>query len=362
MPPRKLYPGQSLTATEQNALVAKVARLGRVSGTGQTTVGRDDDATSVRDNRLDTIYARITGAPTGSKYPWIEVVRETGGTYTDVAAPFGRTGTAADLPAVEITGNTSVPTGAIVELSVLPGGGGWGFTWGAGGIVTANVDTSEESTTTRLEFDQDTGIRVDAGATDADPDTVSIDPDVLVDTLTFDVDVQVPTCISVILTKTYAATTLGGESVLTNVTAAVAWKTKTVSMLANTTVSAAGACVAPPSCCPTGAVSLACGDGVTYTTLTFSNKTLDCTCLPATGTYVVGSYPSGDLYAEWSTAGCPGNVAWELKCVDDVYLLYAGGVACTPVSAVAGSMVFDSPNLGANCGGAGGTVRATITP
>ncbi len=39
-------------------------------------------------------------------------------------------------------------------------------------LVTANTDGSEESTTVRLEFNKDQGIKVIAGATDADPDIV----------------------------------------------------------------------------------------------------------------------------------------------------------------------------------------------
>lgn len=122
-------------------------------------------------------------------------------------------------------------------------------------LTTANVDTTEESTTSRLEFDQDTGIRVDAGATDADPDVVSIDLVTLVEALPpelFDETIQVPTCLSIKLTKTYASTQLGGQDVLTDVTAALTWKTRTVAMLRGTDIGTAGYCVAPSDCCPDG--------------------------------------------------------------------------------------------------------------
>jgi hypothetical protein len=133
MPPRKLYPGQQLTAAEQNALVAKVRRMDQMQGAGDTTVVRDNGGSVVRDNRPDVILARITGAPTGAAYPYIEVAPNGDGTYTDVDAPFGRTGTATDNPAYERAGRTDVPTGAIVELTpkmVLSGG--WSFAWGDG--------------------------------------------------------------------------------------------------------------------------------------------------------------------------------------------------------------------------------------
>lgn len=50
---------------------------------------------------------------------------------------------------------------------------GSGDASGSSRLTTANVDGSEESTTSRLEFDPDTGVRVDEGATDGDPDVVS---------------------------------------------------------------------------------------------------------------------------------------------------------------------------------------------
>ena len=104
-----------------------------------------------------------------------------------------------------------------------------------------------------------------------------------------------------------------------------------------------------------------CPDAVTYTTATVSNETGDCICLPATLTYVAAAYPIGDLYAEWTTNTCPGNVSWKLMCNGGVYVLTVGGVPATPVSFAAGTLVFDSPDLDANCGGAGGTCRITLT-
>lgn len=53
-------------------------------------------------------------------------------------------------------------------------GSGSGDGSGSGGLTTANVDGTDESTTSRLEFDQATGVEVAAGATAGDPDTVSL--------------------------------------------------------------------------------------------------------------------------------------------------------------------------------------------
>jgi hypothetical protein len=161
MTPRKLYPGQTLTASEQNALVTKVMRMDRVSSAGLTSTVKDNGETRLRDNRLDIIQARITGAPTGAAYPYIEVAPNDDGTYTDAGPPFGREGTTTDLPAYERAGRTDVPTGAIVELTPLPDGGGWAFSWGRSGapLATRNVNgTAVLSTTTDLRVDQATGV------------------------------------------------------------------------------------------------------------------------------------------------------------------------------------------------------------
>jgi hypothetical protein len=178
MTPRKLYPGQTLTASEQNALMTKVMRMDRVSSAGLTSTVKDNGETRIRDNRLDIIQARITGAPTGAAYPYIEVAPNDDGTYTDAGPPFGREGTTTDLPAYERAGRTDVPTGAIVELTPLPDGGGWAFSWGAtvSGITTGNVGDSgvQDSTTTVLRFNESTRIKVTKGATAGDPDVVSM--------------------------------------------------------------------------------------------------------------------------------------------------------------------------------------------
>jgi hypothetical protein len=148
MPPRKLRPGQSLSATDTNDLVRRVEQMDRVTGTGFTTAVRDNGGMVIRDNRPETIWARISGAPTGSKYPFVEVVRNVAGTgWDDIPAPTGRFGTATDTPAVELGGRTDVAVNAIVELNPLPGGGGWGFTAG-GGAGTWSTTASGILTTT----------------------------------------------------------------------------------------------------------------------------------------------------------------------------------------------------------------------
>jgi len=123
-------------------------------------------------------------------------------------------------------------------------------------LTTRNSDLTQSSTTTLLEFNQATGVKVTAGATPADPDVVAIDTT----EFTYNVFVNVPTCLSIALTKTFASTQLGGQNVLTNVTAALTWKTIKVGMVDGTTVAAAGPCVRPTDCCPDGPAISICSD------------------------------------------------------------------------------------------------------
>lgn len=121
-----------------------------------------------------------------------------------------------------------------------------------GPITTANVDTTQESTTTRLEFDQGTGVRVDKGAADADPDVVSIDVDTLSDILVMDKSAAFVTqaCIELTVTKTYS-TNPGETHLLTDVavSAALVLKRRSVSLLSGTVLGAEVCVAAETSCC-----------------------------------------------------------------------------------------------------------------
>ncbi len=177
--PRKLYPGQQLTASELNDLQRAVHRQANASGTGSNTVADNPSGRIVRDNSPESIYGRISGAPTGSVYPWVEVAYD-GSAWDDLTVWPGRSGTAASGGAKELTGNTGVATNTIVQLTPLPGGGGWGFyspvASSGTSLTTGNVGDSgaEDSTTTVLRFNEATKIKVTKGATAGDPDIVTI--------------------------------------------------------------------------------------------------------------------------------------------------------------------------------------------
>ena len=170
--PPKLRPGQMPTASEVNDLARAVYDMGMMSGTGAQALTQGSGSLITRDYSPDTIFARITGAPTGAAYPFVEVARNDDGTYSDLGGWFQQ-GTAADTPAVENAGRTDVPVNAIVSLTMLPGGGGWGFDYGAAGgvwsktsdgILTASAQTGGGTKTCDTGVDSSRGGWQAAGA------------------------------------------------------------------------------------------------------------------------------------------------------------------------------------------------------
>lgn len=61
----------------------------------------------------DGFWAKITGAPTGAKHPWQQVVGQSGGTWANGAA----SGTTSTDPAYEANGSTATLTNKYVWLS-----------------------------------------------------------------------------------------------------------------------------------------------------------------------------------------------------------------------------------------------------
>ncbi len=364
--PRKLYPGQGLTATETNNLQRVVHRQASATGSGETTVADNPSGRTFRDNAPERIYGRISGAPTGSVYPWVEVAYD-GSAWVDTDGWPGRSGTAASGGAKELAGRTDVPTGAIVQLTPLPGGGGWGFGGGSVGIVTANVDTTEESTTTRLEFDQDTGIRVDAGATDADPDVVSLD---LSELFTESVDVLTQGCIELTVTKTYS-TNPGETHLLTNVavSAALVFKKRTLGLLDGTTVGAETCVAAETTCCVPGPTFTGCArqfPGTVYVTMSGPSGTCGCftgtitlewdagygaaggytgTFMGCTGTVTVVVYPDANPPTTWNVVWSAGSYTFDSGTVSQSWAfacsaISSGTLTQTVVAGCSGSFSF----------------------
>lgn len=129
--PRRLRPGQQYTATELSEMARTVAALDTASGVGGITLSREGGGFVVRDDSTPPIFGKITGAPTGAKYPWSQVYANEDGTFSTVATEYGIAGTAASVPAVELGGRTDVAVNSIVVLFPLASGAGYGFSAGA---------------------------------------------------------------------------------------------------------------------------------------------------------------------------------------------------------------------------------------
>lgn len=123
----------------------------------------------------------------------------------------------------------------------------WEFLPWSAVLTTANVDGTQESTTTRLEFDQSTGVRVDKGATDADPDVVSID---LTPVMTKSLNVLTQGCLTITLTKTYS-TNPGETHLLTDVSLSysLVFKQRSITLLGVTEVGTERCVAAETECC-----------------------------------------------------------------------------------------------------------------
>jgi hypothetical protein len=138
--------------------------------------------------------------------------------------------------------------------------------------------------------------------------------------MTFDVTVDVPGCLSITLTPTYASTQLGGQDVLTNVTAALTWKTRTLTLPTGTIVGDLGYCVTPDDCCPDGA------DVLIETTCCPDNDVPRDLTLTVSGTGG-GSFPIVESGGNWDTglvsltgAGA-GTITIRLYCFGGVWAI-----------------------------------------
>lgn len=86
------------------------------------------------------LWVRVTGSPTGSAYPWQQVL-DADTSFPDYeAAGFGQSGTAVDLPLREVNGRTDVPTGTKVLARLSPGNEFLTFEY-AGDVWTADPYT-----------------------------------------------------------------------------------------------------------------------------------------------------------------------------------------------------------------------------
>lgn len=128
---RYLSGGDKLTSSETNELLDYVRGLGNVEASIGHGIGLVDG--QPMDLRPTGFWARITGAPTGSKYPWIACTPQDDGTVPSEPGSTVEKGTVAVFPACEVSGATTVAVGSVVWLQPSERGAFLSFTQGGSG-------------------------------------------------------------------------------------------------------------------------------------------------------------------------------------------------------------------------------------
>jgi hypothetical protein len=111
---------------------------------------------------------------------------------------------------------------------------------------------------------------------------------------------------------------------------------------------------------PCGVAAPPCPGSCPLVVATVTDETGDCTCLPATLIYV-GSWVGYE--SRWTTVTCEGNLNYDLVCEGGYYKFFAGSTECELVSWTESpfTITYQLPDLGANCGGSGGTAKVTLS-
>lgn len=118
-PQKPLRPGQRPTAADTNAVARAVSEMDRATGTGRVGVAREMGGFQIRDFAQPGHWARITGPPSGDKYPHTQVYA-VNGVWADVPVPPGVSGTADYAPAREANGSGDVAEDTVVWLERDP--------------------------------------------------------------------------------------------------------------------------------------------------------------------------------------------------------------------------------------------------
>lgn len=112
-------------------IVEEHERLGGMRTIGRRRYGGNS---SMLDLRPWAGWARITGAPVGAAYPWVQLYSMGGASAQQTE---GRVGTTAVLPAYEINGNKAVPVGAVVYVWIDADHLSYSFFWPGLGAAPA---------------------------------------------------------------------------------------------------------------------------------------------------------------------------------------------------------------------------------
>ena len=112
-PGQPIRPGEEISAQWLNSLqsLLKSGQIVLAPGCGLELKHTADGGQEIRAVYTNAIWIKITGAASGTAYPWTQQLEAASGTWTNGTA----SGTTTTDPAYEINGNTSVASGTIVR-------------------------------------------------------------------------------------------------------------------------------------------------------------------------------------------------------------------------------------------------------
>lgn len=117
--------GKPIEAATINRPLDAIEGLLRAASSPPNDMQMIDGMPLKRHRKRVRYWARITGAPSGSAYPWQGIYSTTGGTWADL--PSNISGTASVQPAYEANGVTTLTSGTRIEIEREPATGEWRF-------------------------------------------------------------------------------------------------------------------------------------------------------------------------------------------------------------------------------------------
>jgi hypothetical protein len=139
-PFKRIQPGGQFSAKEENRKASWLESLGKIVGIGNIFVRQSLAGVTIEDRRPQPIFIKTTGAgelsdidgPSGMTsagvysgscgsawcYPWTEQTQVCPGVWQDSST--GRSGTALNLPVVDVNSATDVPSGSVGRAYLSP--------------------------------------------------------------------------------------------------------------------------------------------------------------------------------------------------------------------------------------------------
>lgn len=128
-----------VTAADFNALLDQLRDVLAGGQSGSSPYVPSGIGGGMADVGPSGIWAKITGGGTGGKYAWERVIPLGNGSVLTPGYPDLVKGTVTVLPAVEVTGSGSVPSGAVVKLEQSQVGPWFDFGYGAAAAAVDNI-------------------------------------------------------------------------------------------------------------------------------------------------------------------------------------------------------------------------------